>query len=294
MKEIQDTVWFAKNRLQELVVIKSVLDHPRVENERDVLKRFQHRTPYLRPLIDEIDEPFFPVTIALRYLQGDLLDASVARSLNRRELKHVSRCVLEALKTLHEDGFVHTDVKPNNVFANLQEGNVRFSDVQLGDLGGCYPADSNWATSGTVVGTPMWTSPEILMELPWNTAADIWSFGAMLISLIYGGNFNLFLPKGLTREDEEYVVGVVVEQFKYFGPFPAKIAEIADPETAQSIILLMENVPKEKTTPFRRTTEREVSRRDNIFIPKMMKLDWIDRPTAKELLEDEWWNDDAE
>ncbi|RYN19232.1 hypothetical protein AA0115_g10843 [Alternaria tenuissima] len=140
----------------------------------------------------------------------------------------------------------------------------------------------------------MWTSPEILMELPWNTAADIWSFGAMLISLIYGGNFNLFLPKGLTREDEEYVVGVVVEQFKYFGPFPAKIAEIADPETAQSIILLMENVPKEKTTPFRRTTEREVSRRDNIFIPKMMKLDWIDRPTAKELLEDEWWNDDAE
>ena len=90
------------------MVIKSVLDHPRVENERDILKRFQHRTPYLRPLIDEIDEPSFPVTIALRYLQGDLLDASVARILNKRELKHVSRCVLEALKTLHEDGFVHT------------------------------------------------------------------------------------------------------------------------------------------------------------------------------------------
>jgi hypothetical protein len=28
--------------------------------------------------------------------------------LNRRELKYVSRCVLEATKTLHEDGFVHT------------------------------------------------------------------------------------------------------------------------------------------------------------------------------------------
>jgi hypothetical protein len=89
-------------------VIKSVLDHPRVENERDVLQRFQHRTPYLRPLIDEIDEPTFPVTIALKYLQGDLLEASVARTLNRREVRHVSRCVLEALKTLHEDGFVHT------------------------------------------------------------------------------------------------------------------------------------------------------------------------------------------
>jgi serine/threonine protein kinase len=72
------------------------------------------------------------------------------------------------------------DVKPDNVLVNLQEGDMRFSDVQLGDLGGCYPIDSEWATSGTVVGAPMWTSPEILMELPWNTAAEIWSFGALV------------------------------------------------------------------------------------------------------------------
>jgi serine/threonine protein kinase len=91
-------------------VIKSVLDHPRVENERNVLKRFQHCTLHLRPLIDEIDEPSFPMTFALRYLHGDLLDASVAKTLNRRELKYVSRCVLEAIKTLHEDGFVHTGI----------------------------------------------------------------------------------------------------------------------------------------------------------------------------------------
>jgi hypothetical protein len=98
----------------------------------------------------------------------------------------------------------------------------------------------------------------------------------------------------LKRDDEEYVVGVVEEQFKWFGPFPAKIAEIADPETVQSILLLMENIPKEKTTPFARGTEREVNRRDKVFISKIMKLDWRDRPTAEELLEDEWWNDDAE
>jgi serine/threonine protein kinase len=101
----------ARNHLQASVVIKSVEGHPRVENERDLLKRFQHRTPYLRPLIDEIDEPSAPVTIALKHLQGDLLSASVERTLNRRELKYVSRRVLEALKTLHEDGFVHTGIK---------------------------------------------------------------------------------------------------------------------------------------------------------------------------------------
>jgi hypothetical protein len=97
----------------------------------------------------------------------------------------------------------------------------------------------------------------------------------------------------MRRDDEEYVLGVVEEQFKYFGPFPAKIAEILDPETVKSIILIMESIPKEKTTPFSRTTQREVSQRDNIFISKMMKLDWRDRPTAKDLLEDDWWISDA-
>ncbi len=105
----QDLI-IARNHMQELVVIKSVRDHPRVENERTILKRFQHRTPYLRPLIDEINEPSAPVTVVLRYMQVDLLDASVAKTLNRREIKYVSRCVLEALKTLHDDGFVHTGI----------------------------------------------------------------------------------------------------------------------------------------------------------------------------------------
>jgi serine/threonine protein kinase len=72
------------------------------------------------------------------------------------------------------------DVKPDNLFVNLQEGNMRFSDVQLGDLSGCYPVHSKWATFGAVMGTSIWTSPEILLEQAWNTAADIWSFGAMV------------------------------------------------------------------------------------------------------------------
>jgi hypothetical protein len=39
--------------------------------------------------------------------------------------------------------------------------------------------------------------------------------------------------------------------------------------------------------PFHRTTQREVCKKDNQFIGKIMMMDWRDRPTAKELLEDE-------
>lgn len=75
-----------------------------------------------------------------------------------------------------------TDVKPDNVLVTYrgqyEENDTRFSDVQLGDLGGAYPVDSKWAKSGTPVGEPMWRSPEMIMETPWNTATDIWSLGA--------------------------------------------------------------------------------------------------------------------
>lgn len=294
MKEIQDTVWFARNQVEEMVVIKSVKGHPRVENERDVLKRFQHRTPHLRPLIDEIQEPSDPPTIVLKYLDDHLLSASIKKTLNRKELKYVTRRVLEALKVLHEDDYVHTDVKPDNVFVNYREGDVRFSDVQLGDLGGTYPADSKWAKQGTLVGAPVWRSPEMIMEAPWNTATDIWSFGAMVISLIYGGNFFLFSPRGVPFGHEEYDLEIIKRQFKFFGPFPPKIHEVVSEQTCMSIIYLMELVPQSETTPFSRITEREVCKKDKEFILKIMKMDWRDRPTAKELLEDEWFKEDGE
>jgi serine/threonine protein kinase len=92
----------------ETVVIKGVEGHPRVDNERDVLKRLQHRTPFLRPLIDEIEKPSTPTTIALKYLESDVLTETIKKTLSRKELKHVCRSVLETLKVLHEENLVHT------------------------------------------------------------------------------------------------------------------------------------------------------------------------------------------
>lgn len=61
------------------MIIKSVRNHPRVENERDVLKRFQNRTPDLRPMIDEIVDPCKLPTIVLKHLEDDLLRASIKK-----------------------------------------------------------------------------------------------------------------------------------------------------------------------------------------------------------------------
>lgn len=61
-------------------------------------------------MIDEIEEPAEPTTIVLKYLDSDLwqVGQSERKQLNRKELKHVSRGILEALKVMHESGYVHT------------------------------------------------------------------------------------------------------------------------------------------------------------------------------------------
>lgn len=89
------------------MIIKSVA-HFRLQNERDVLKRFQPLTPSIRPLIDEIIEPADPPAIVLKYLDDHLLNTSASKRLTNQEVKYVARRILEALDVLHENNFVHT------------------------------------------------------------------------------------------------------------------------------------------------------------------------------------------
>lgn len=104
------------NQQEQPVVIKSVDGHWRLQNERDILKRFQSRSANLRPLLDEIEEPVKPPAIVLRHLDDDLTRAERKQRLTRQEIKFVARNVLEDLRTLHEDGYVHTGRKQHSLF----------------------------------------------------------------------------------------------------------------------------------------------------------------------------------
>lgn len=84
---------------------------------------------------------------------------------------------------------------------------------------------------------------------------------------------------------------VLKRQFQYYGPFPGKYDEIASQETVRAILYLMQEIPRTKTTPFNRTVEEEVCAKDKDFIGKIMMMDWRDRPTANELLQDEWFEE---
>jgi hypothetical protein len=83
-----------------------------------------------------------------------------------------------------------------------------------------------------------------------------------------------------------------MEMYRFFGPFPASFTEIASETTCQGIDWMEQEIPIEELTPFARISPKEVCSKDRDFILKIMKLDYRDRPTAKELLADQWWNND--
>jgi hypothetical protein len=95
-------------------VIKSVR-HFRLENERDVLKHFQTRTPSLYPLIDEIEDPPNPPALVLKHLDDDR--DSATQRLTKFEIKHVTKKVPEALNVLHGDGYVQWGVGSEGTLA---------------------------------------------------------------------------------------------------------------------------------------------------------------------------------
>lgn len=89
------------------VIVKSV-NHFRLQNERDVLLRFQPRTQHIRPLLDEVDPDIPSHALVMRWLDDDLLNVTRRRQLASSEVKFVAKGVLEALQALHADGYVHT------------------------------------------------------------------------------------------------------------------------------------------------------------------------------------------
>ena len=91
-------------------------------------------------------------------------------------------------------------------------------------------------------------------------------------------------------DSNEYFWEILKQQYRYFGPFPEKLKQLLHPpELIIAILCIMNEVPHHQTQQFCRLVRRQVMKKDNDFIMKIMKLDWRDRPTATELLQDTWW-----
>jgi serine/threonine-protein kinase len=123
----------------------------------------------------------------LLYLAMELLPGRTLREvlvergvLTPREALTVFEPILDALSAAHRAGIVHRDVKPENVILT-DDGRVKVADFGLAR--GNTPSA---ATTGQLMGTVAYLSPELVTRGVADARSDVYAAGIMLFEMLTG------------------------------------------------------------------------------------------------------------
>ncbi len=123
--------------------------------------------------------------IAMQLLKGESLKSRMSRQgrLSQEETIRIGSQIAAGLQAAHERGLIHRDIKPDNIW--LQEGTDRVRIVDFG-LVRNNADDVELTTSGVVLGTPRYMSPEQAQGQAVDHRCDLFSLGSVLYRLVSG------------------------------------------------------------------------------------------------------------
>lgn len=130
--------------------------------------------------------------IVMELLQGVDLARHLAERgpLPLQEALAIARQVLLALSEAHALGIIHRDLKPDNVFLASVPGSEPIAKVMDFGVAGIEYASSDASlrltSTGMILGTPAYMSPEQAQGLAVGVRSDLYSFGILLFELLAG------------------------------------------------------------------------------------------------------------
>jgi eukaryotic-like serine/threonine-protein kinase len=175
------------NRRVALKVLKpdftAVVGAERFLAEIETTANLQH--PHILPLFDSGEADGF-LFYVMPYVEGETLQERIDRDkqLPVDEAVGIARAVADALKTAHDAGVVHRDIKPGNILLSRGEPLVADFGIALGIRG---VSEARLTETGLSIGTPLYMSPEqAIGDQTVGRASDVFSLACVLYEMLVG------------------------------------------------------------------------------------------------------------
>jgi len=181
------TVYLAvDNRLDRRVALKVI--HPHLANDASFREKFIREAkiaaklshPNLVNVFDQGEDGEIAF-MAMEFVSGITLRDALKDfgALDAKRALDLFEPMLSGLAAAHRAGILHRDLKPENVLL-ADDGRIK-----LGDFGLARDIDNHTST-GSLVGTVAYLSPELVMRGTADARSDVYAAGIMLFEMLAG------------------------------------------------------------------------------------------------------------
>ena len=192
----------------------AALSHPNVITLHDVAR--------------EDGEPFVVTEYLLAHSLATVI--SVLGPLPEQKAAAIADAVAAGLAAAHQAGITHRDVKPGNVLIGV-DGQVKLTDFGIAR----NVSEQTLTSTGIMLGSPAYISPEVAAGRELTPAADLWGLGATLFAVIEGRP--PYDADGAVLETVNQVVHGDVPRASADGPLAEIVAALMVKEPGDRITL---------------------------------------------------------